>query len=54
MARKRYTSEQVIGYSREAEIFQAKGSQRLERYRSTSPLIELGTQGRMNTTHIEN
>ena len=26
MARKRYTSEQIIGYLREAEILQAKGS----------------------------
>jgi putative transposase len=25
MSRKRYTSEQIIGYLREAEIFQAKG-----------------------------
>jgi len=26
MARKRYSSEQIIGYLREAEILQAKGS----------------------------
>ena len=26
MARKRYTSEQIIGYLREAEVLQAKGS----------------------------
>ena len=26
MARKRYSSEQIIGYLREAEVLQAKGS----------------------------